>query len=374
MIKKIHYPNLNSLRFLAAFAVIIHHTEQLKSIKHFPNYWDNHDFIPLIGKLGVDLFFVLSGFLITSLLFIEKASPTGIKVKNFIMRRVLRIWPLYFLIMMVAFFIMPLFPAAQVAGAGPSVNEHLLPNIILFALFLPHIQTLIYGPVIYAGQLWSIGIEEQFYLVWSSIVKKLTTRALVNWIFAYIILYLGAIAVLRTLLHIDYRPGGHKIDYDYIIGFVDIMRFDCLLIGALFAVWHKSLKANSFITNKVFQLFIYLLEAYLAYTGYWFHSYFWEVHATLYGIIILNLVRPKTSLINIDFKVFDYLGKISYGIYMYHFFAINLVITLFYKWHIEAFAYPAIFALVIGFSTLSYKYIEAYFLKLKARFSVISTG
>ncbi len=374
MKKKVHYPNLNSLRFLAAFVVVIHHTEQLKSIKHLPNLWDNHSFVPLVGKLGVDLFFVLSGFLITSLLVIEKASPSGINVKNFIIRRILRIWPLYFIIVLSAFFIIPVFPAFQLGYAFESVKDHFLANIILYVLFLPHLQIIILGPIAYAGHLWSIGIEEQFYLVWSSIVKKLSTTKLVNWIFAYIILYVTITAILRYLLHIHYQPKAFKINYDFIIAIFDVLRFDCLLIGALFAVLNRNLKAHSIITNKTFQLFIYLTEVCLAAAGYWFHSFFWEIHAVLYGLIILNLVRLETSLINIDFKLFDYLGKISYGIYMYHFFVINLVITIFYKYHIQVLAYPVIYLLVIAVASFSYKYIETYFLKLKKSFSVISTG
>jgi peptidoglycan/LPS O-acetylase OafA/YrhL len=373
MIKKIHYPNINSLRFLAAAVVVVHHTEQIKSLKGLPNLWGN-DSILMVGKLGVDLFFVLSGFLITSLLFVEQESPKGINVKNFIVRRILRIWPLYFFIMAVAFFLMPMFPIFQLGSPFINVNDNLWANIILYALFLPHVQTVIIGPILYAGQLWSIGIEEQFYLVWSSIVKKLSTKGLVTWIFAYIGFYLGLIVIFRYLVHINYQPKSFKFDYDVILSLLDSLRFDCLLIGALFAVLNKNLSPKTILTNKAFQLFVYAVELYLAFTGGWFHSFFWEIHAVLYGIILMNLVRGDTSLINIEYPVFNYLGKISYGIYMYHILVINIVITIFHKYQIDAFAYPVIFILVIALSAFSYKYIEAYFLKLKNRFSAISTG
>ncbi|WP_164891118.1 acyltransferase family protein, partial [Botryobacter ruber] len=67
---KIYFPNLNGLRFIAAFVVIIHHMEQIKSLLGLQNYWSN-PFISVVGKLGVVLFFVLSGFLITYLLLVE---------------------------------------------------------------------------------------------------------------------------------------------------------------------------------------------------------------------------------------------------------------------------------------------------------------
>jgi peptidoglycan/LPS O-acetylase OafA/YrhL len=66
--EKIYFPNLNGLRFIAAFMVIIHHLEQIKFVLGLKNYWDN-SFVLVIGKLGVILFFVLSGFLITYLLY-----------------------------------------------------------------------------------------------------------------------------------------------------------------------------------------------------------------------------------------------------------------------------------------------------------------
>src|ERR1700741_1236659 len=96
--QKIYFPNLNGLRFIAAFLVIIHHIEQIKSILHLPNYLGRIPCISKIGKFGVVLFFVLSGFLITYLLLTEENTFKKISVRQFYMRRILRIWPLYFLI------------------------------------------------------------------------------------------------------------------------------------------------------------------------------------------------------------------------------------------------------------------------------------
>jgi peptidoglycan/LPS O-acetylase OafA/YrhL len=357
---------------LAAFVVIIHHIELSKLVRHLPNLYDTHDVVKLIGSLGVDLFFVLSGFLITSLLFVEQATPTGIKVGNFIMRRVLRIWPLYFIIVILAFVL----PAVPIFNSHLAIyaSTHPVGNILLAVLFLPHLQRLIYAPTAFMGHLWSIGIEEQFYLVWSSVVKKLSTVKLVNWILAYILLYMGIMLALNILQHINYQPGVFKINYERLLSIVDVFRFDCLLIGALFAVMHKNLKANSIITHKLFQLFVYLLEAVLVYKANWFYGFFWEAHAVLYGLIILNLVRPETSLINIDYKLFDALGKISYGIYMYHPIVISLVLALVYKYKLEWLTYPAVYIITIVIAWLSYRFVESYFLKLKHRFSVISTG
>lgn len=152
------------------------------------------------------------------------------------------------------------------------------------------------------------------------------------------------------------------------------LKFDCLLIGGLFAILNNKISDRSFFLTNSFQLCVYLVEFILLLTGFDFHGFFWEVHAVLYGFIILNLVRTQTSIINLDYPVFDYLGKISYGIYMYHVFAINLVIIGLNKFHLMIIAYPVIFVLVICLSAFSYKFIERYFLTKKNSFSVISTG
>src|SRR5262245_23508948 len=104
--EKIYFPNLNGLRFIAAFLVIIHHLEQFKLTFKMDNYW-NVPFIEPIGRLGVVLFFVLSGFLITYLLLAEENIKGGISIKSFYVRRILRIWPLYFLIVLLGLWILP---------------------------------------------------------------------------------------------------------------------------------------------------------------------------------------------------------------------------------------------------------------------------
>jgi peptidoglycan/LPS O-acetylase OafA/YrhL len=82
-LKKVYFPNLNGLRFIAVALVIIHHIEQLKFIFGLPNYWLKCPVILIIGKLGVVLFFALSGFLITYLLMAEENTFQKISIKKF---------------------------------------------------------------------------------------------------------------------------------------------------------------------------------------------------------------------------------------------------------------------------------------------------
>ena len=102
----IYFPGLNGLRFLSALAVIITHVELMQDKLGLENLWDNL-LIHNLGVIGVSFFFVLSGFLITFLMIEEKKSFNSFSVKSFYLRRIFRIWPLYFLILILGFFILP---------------------------------------------------------------------------------------------------------------------------------------------------------------------------------------------------------------------------------------------------------------------------
>src|SRR4026208_162751 len=112
--ERVYFPNLNGLRFIAALLVIMQHIEQIKSMYGIANRWSS-PFMQVIGEQGVSLFFVLSGFLITYLMLEEEKKTGTIQIRNFYRRRILRIWPLYFLIGFLAlavlsripFFILP---------------------------------------------------------------------------------------------------------------------------------------------------------------------------------------------------------------------------------------------------------------------------
>ena len=164
-------PTSTGCRFIAALLVIVHHIEQLKFINGMPNDFSS-SFVQIIGELGVILFFVLSGFLITYLLLEEEKRTDTIAVKNFYLRSVLRIWPLYFLIVIIALFVLPNISAFTLPEYDRArVYEDLPSKILLYVFFLPNLVTPLLGVVPYASHLWSIGTEEQFYLIWPPILK-----------------------------------------------------------------------------------------------------------------------------------------------------------------------------------------------------------
>lgn len=369
--EKIHYPNLNFVRCVAALIVMVHHTEQLKAIHHYPNHWGMAP-VQQVGKLGVDLFFVLSGFLITSLLYVEKNMLNHISIKKFLMRRVLRIWPVYFLIFIFAFFIAPNISWLQLGDPFIPVSASFTLNFVLYIFFLPHFQVFLVGPILYCAQAWSIGIEEYFYLFWPFVINKLKSASVKYFIIGFVFCYLCICLLCRHLAHTVFL---HNSTFQNItVCFFEGLKFDCLLIGALFAGIHRNLKTGTFLTSKLFQIFLYSCEIVLIWRAYSFSGFYWEIHAVIYGLIILNLVRSQTSIINMEYPVFNFLGKISYGMYMYHFLIINIVMQVVYKTGMPLLLYPMAFLAVIGIAALSYKYMEKYFLTKKLSYSNLITG
>ena len=293
--RKIYFPNLNSLRFIAALMVIIHHVEQFKSIYQIDNYWSDLAFIKSIGKLGVLLFFVLSGFLITYLLVSEESNFNKIDIYKFYIRRVLRIWPLYFLILILAFFILPQFDFFIVPDFNDDTlkTNHLL-RLILYVFFLPNLSLSFQSPVTYASQAWSIGTEEQFYLIWPIFIRFMKRQRLFFMffiVFAYWVIY-----ILLSSSYANLIPCSKLLRY-----FWRVFNIDCMAIGGIFALlsfynssWLKWLTLNSvFYASIATVLLLILSDFYIMYVHYQFFS-------ALFGIIILNLATNKNIKIQLE--------------------------------------------------------------------------
>src|SRR5436190_14915745 len=160
--------------------VVFGHIEGFKEKAGFlPAYsLNNLSIVRAIAPQGVNIFFTLSGFLITYLLLSEKARTADIAWRQFYLRRVFRIWPLFFLAVFLSFFVFPhVFdvPFFQVKTT-PDFTQKFLLSLFLF----PNIVFVRYGHIFFHGILWSIGSEEQFYLVWPHVMRsaKTTLRTL----------------------------------------------------------------------------------------------------------------------------------------------------------------------------------------------------
>jgi peptidoglycan/LPS O-acetylase OafA/YrhL len=182
--RSIHFAGLNGLRALAALSVVISHiTLSLGKFhldpKIFGTFKDGSPKGLLMAGYGVTIFFVLSGFLITYLLQAEKEAGE-IDIKKFYVRRVLRIWPLYYAYFAVAVIILRIFDIHTDWGTWP--------YYIFLAANIPFIMK---SGINSVEHYWSLGVEEQFYLFWPWVNKKLD-KGLVPFACTLIVVFIGA--------------------------------------------------------------------------------------------------------------------------------------------------------------------------------------
>ena len=369
------FKNLTGLRFIAAAMVIIDHTEQARGLFKYKNIWK----LPAVYALGdkaVTLFFVLSGFLITYLLLKEKRNTQTISIKDFYVRRILRIWPLYYLIVILALFILPAFSFFH----WPEWSEYLQYDFekksLLFLLILPNVNQVIYPAIPFGNQLWSIGVEEQFYLFWPLIIKYVKRGA----VFLFCIV-LGMPILISALYFISNQNitfnSGLLNSINFLKQFLSLTRVDCMAIGGLaaYALFEEKKKILYFIFQPFVQIINLAILLYIVLTGFYLPVVSNLMHGIVFSILILNLAANPQSLINLEWKPLNYLGKISYGIYMYHPLCIFLSIKLLMASNINMdnlevwiLLYFIVFSLSILLSSISYKVLELPLLKLKPFF------
>jgi peptidoglycan/LPS O-acetylase OafA/YrhL len=373
---KKHLPNLDGLRFIAASTVLFYHIDLALVMNNYKGNTINH--FPFgFGELSVVLFFVLSGFIITYLLINEKAKTGSISVPRFYIKRVLRIWPLYYLIVILAFVFFNHNSLFTWIGATSNVTVQSHRSLITVLLFLicPNVALLFTPSLGYANPTWSIGIEEQFYLIWPFIIK---TKNPLYYIFSIIILmlFLSNNGILHVLNHFHILSNiGLKLNqfFSSSYGFkIDAMAIGAL--GAFVAIEHK--RFLKYIFSRIAQIVFYLLLIPLLFYP---HIVSYQIYSLFFIFLILNLAINENSILRMENKIFSYLGKISYGIYIFHDLTVIPVIkfvtgVLNLKVNIISETLICLISLVItiGIASVSYKYFESHFLKLKDR--IISKG
>jgi peptidoglycan/LPS O-acetylase OafA/YrhL len=349
-------PNLNPLRFFLASIVILFHVPQLSKNQGLASYND----LPIFqrGSEAVYMFFVLSGFLIIRLIYQAK-QENRFSIKNFYMRRVLRILPLYYLIVVFGFLFYNLFLPA--VGMEYPRNYDFLTGILMTTFFLPNVF-ISYEPGGILEILWSIGIEEQFYLMIAPLLfflnKKHILKVLIVLVVTYFAIFnLDSLEVLRK--------------YRFVYFF--------MLSGGIIAILEEKGYLGLLKKSKFFSIIVIVITFIIFFTD-WLHSedtflyYFRTLLSFTFFIYVLAHANFGVIIKN---KALDYLGTISYGMYMYHAIALNIVVFIFVKIdnHIHipdilmiGLLYFFTFALTIFMSHISYKYYEKYFLDMKDRY------
>jgi len=366
----VYFPGLNGLRFFAAMAVAFSHVELMKQYHGMPNNYDAPAVYEL-GRLAVTFFFVLSGYLITFLLLTEKKATGTISVRAFYLRRVLRIWPLYFLLVVLAFFVFPHIGLMRVPEPSAQLADNFRFTLPMFLLFLPQLALSTFAPVPFAEPAWSIGVEEQFYFVWPLLMRRFRS---------FVVLAVIVIAVLLAARYgsmamaLANRGDAAALRFwNAVISYFYFTRIECMAIGGLFAwaVFAQKRSLLGLLYHPLVQLATCVLLAWLLITDARkpIFSYGW--YAVLFGILITNVSTNPRSFIRLPAFPFDFLGDISFSIYMFHEVAIQLMIGVLGKQVANPLLYLTSLSLTILIATAVYLGYEKPFLRLKSRHAVV---
>lgn len=347
------YPSLNGLRAFSVILVIVHHLNLKNHI--FLNLSKITLLRPFIsflvdGHLGVNIFFVISGFLITSLMLQEQTATNGISLKNFYIRRTLRIFPAYFFLLLV-YFILQCFGYIQISNAS------WLTAITYTKYFNWQLDW-------YTAHAWSLSIEEHFYIFWPLIFlggERFRKRAAI-----FLIL---VVPFIRLYLHYYY------FSMEWINDLRIFTRIDAIAMGCLFALYKdRILRSLSKHWAKIFYFSVIILcilrylppladKVHLGIIFTFLGATHGSVANILIGFIMMySVFGPKGIWYKIlNFKIINYIGMLSYSIYLWQMLFIYDTPAWYNQFPLN------VFCLILA-ALGSYYLIEKPFLKLKSRF------
>jgi peptidoglycan/LPS O-acetylase OafA/YrhL len=351
-------PNLEVLRGFLALCVVIFHIPSISKTVELPNFSG----LPILhrGHEAVYAFFTLSGFLIVNLLYQEKKNSGTINIKNFFLRRILRIYPVYYVVLIIGFlyyhYLLPKF------GIPYEINYKLAEGIALAVGFMPNVFRALHQPGSILLILWSIGIEEQFYILIAFATLIIPVKRYVKTLLIFTIIYF----ILYFLPEFDLFRRFY-------------MYFFYMSFGGAIAILNSENKINFLVFKKLpLKILIYsafILHFFTNYLQFENQAIRHFLSMILFGIFILNISSETIFIVKNRF--INHLGKVSYGIYMYHMIVINFVLFLFLKFEIASYLsnWQTIILInlicIIGtilVSHFSYEYFEIPFLRLKNRF------
>jgi peptidoglycan/LPS O-acetylase OafA/YrhL len=354
---KRYYPAIDGLRGLAILLVVFLHNFG------FLNYF-------FFGWLGVDLFFVISGFLITGIL-LDAAGKPGY-LKNFYMRRVLRIFPVYYLMLFICLFLLPVIPSLHYDPGYYFDNQFYMWTYLQNWLFIfqapDNNQMLLHT--------WSLAVEEQFYLFWPLVILLLRKPKRILFFSLALLIFTGVFRFLVWDQQIE------TLSYSSLFTFT---RIDGLCIGAMISV---IIRIEPELLRKYMPYIVLLLAGinfgfyfingmsnknlpFLAFVGY-------TTFAMLFGLLVFEAAEGRSKLIELLFNnsFMRFFGRISYGFYVFHW---PVYIIFFDRIRSQLLSQASVraadllaailcTAIAILISMISYRYFERPFLKLKAKY------
>ncbi|MDC0303975.1 acyltransferase [Flavobacteriales bacterium] len=371
--QKVFFKNLDALRFIAFLFIFLGHALDTDSsvISDSSVYAWVKNYVYIFGKTGFSFAFVLSSYINTWVILEERQHAGKFKPWLYYMRRALRIWPLYFLVLFIGFVLLPL--------GTELINESYeeIGNPIYFILFVGNFFLIEHGwthsPII--SVLWSVSVEEQFYIFWPFLL--IVFRKSEKWLFALMLILFA----LTTY---------HYYGTDVNLWFHTLFLLGDICLGAIFAFisfnqnWgYERLKSISKIgiISVYFGFILSLLFYHNLFDNQILPGWINLIIEKMFYAVILSFFIFEQNFCENSFykfgslKVITYLGVISYGLFCFHEIGLligNRVLTqLKMEGNVWAFLLikPLVaFVVILPFAHLSWNYFEKPFLRLKRHF------
>lgn len=365
------------VRGLAASAVVVHHVEQIKALVGLPSHWHT-GWVQSLGGAGVDVFFGLSGFVITQALVRERARDATGGLGPFYARRALRILPLYLALVIVAFGPLPTLMARVESDTGRLLqgllsarDAHYTPLLVLHLLGVPNAALVAYPGVPFASQLWSVGAEMQFYLLWPLcfvVARNVWIGAALAAASAMLAgaalgqLGTGALGLDPALVDTTRRTLG-TIHGSYLLAGICAAAF----VGGPLARIRHHVESTWVSRLALATIAALLVASHLLPLG--------EYLAPLVvGVALIGLTLGRADATP-PARLGDHLGRISYSIYVWHLLVIGAVVLTLDRtlglqpWgtrrHLALYVGVAVATVVVA--SVSYRVIELPFQRLGAR-------
>ncbi len=286
--------------------MILGHCELIKSFYGIPNLMHVPFFKNTNGHLGVLLFFVLSGFLITYFLITELQTNQKIDFKFFYMKRVLRIWPIYYIMILFSLFILP----PILSYLGQNTPYYSFNNIKYYLFFLPNIAKSLHHSIPGAVHLWSIGVEEQFYLVWPILIFIFRKKLLLFFLFIFISFSILPMFIDYVYIRIDFLHQYQDLK-SFLNSFTSSFKINSMALGGFFAYLHiKGFKHLTILHNKHVEI-ILLPTTFLSWIfGVHLGVFSDEIYSILFSFIIYIVATKNNTTFKLENKLFNILGKI----------------------------------------------------------------
>ncbi|MBT8171088.1 acyltransferase family protein [Falsiruegeria litorea] len=343
-----YFGSLNGLRFFCIFAVLWHHAPIWTQLS-------DPQRILTRGFLGVDFFFVLSGFLITTLLLREEDRSGRFSLKGFYWRRILRIVPVYFLVV----------TAISIYYIGIKGMGELLELVPFYYLFL---SNFLVEDIPMLAPTWSLSVEEQYYLIWPMLLLLVPRRSILPLL--VVLIFLNLVAVTGGLRLIGIQP----IESYPLLFKMFTATYAPILIGSGLAVLlHKresfrrfaQLFGSKWSSPILFTTLLILIQMLPADMTGWPNLI---LHLAMASCLASIVIREDHQLRCVfEWSPFIRVGEISYGVYLYHLIGLHIATLILAKLGTDEgwIIFLVYSAISICIAELSFRLYETRFFKLR---------